>query len=82
MSEVLAGIRVIKLHAWENYFRDKIALSRDAELASLKGRKYLDAWCVFFWACTPALISILTFGTYVLLMGHELTAAKVLTIEN
>ena len=51
-------------------------LSRAAELKSLKGRKYLDAWCVYFWATTPVIISILTFTTYALL-GNKLTAAKV-----
>lgn len=49
---------------------------RAEELSSLKGRKYLDALCVYFWATTPVLISILTFTTYVAL-GHKLTAAKV-----
>ena len=49
---------------------------RRLELKSLKGRKYLDALCVYFWATTPVLISILTFATYVA-MGHTLTAAKV-----
>lgn len=38
--------------------------------------KYLDALCVYFWATTPVLISIMTFSTYVLL-GNTLTAAKV-----
>jgi ATP-binding cassette subfamily C (CFTR/MRP) protein 10 len=44
----------------------------------LKGRKYLDALCVYFWATTPVVISILTFSTYVL-MGNKLTAATVFT---
>lgn len=51
---------------------------RDQELKYLKGRKYLDAICVYFWATTPVVISILTFGTYVLL-GNKLTAATVFT---
>lgn len=51
---------------------------RDKELRYLKGRKYLDALCVYFWATTPVLISILTFGTYVLL-GNKLTASTVFT---
>jgi len=42
------------------------------------GRKYLDALCVFFWATTPVLISIITFTTYSL-MGNQLTAATVFT---
>lgn len=44
----------------------------------MKGRKYLDALCVYFWATTPVLMSILTFATYVLL-GNKLTAATVFT---
>lgn len=42
----------------------------------MKGRKYLDAMCVYFWATTPVLVSLLSFGTYILL-GNQLTAAKV-----
>ena len=76
MSEVLSGIRVLKLHAWETHFTERISTIRDKELSCLRGRKYLDALCVYFWATTPVLISILTFGTYVML-GHTLTAAKV-----
>lgn len=77
MTEILRGIRVVKLYAWEETFQTKIENLRRAELKSLKGRKYLDAMCVYFWATTPVLISILTFTTYSLL-GHTLTAAKVL----
>lgn len=54
----------------------RVNKQRAAELSSLKARKYLDALCVYFWATTPVLISILTFTTYSLL-GNELTAAKV-----
>ena len=73
---MLCGIRVLKFYAWENIFTDIINKLRSKELHSLKGRKYLDALCVYFWATTPVLISILTFTTYALL-GHQLTAAKV-----
>ena len=76
MNEILFGIRVVKFYAWEKHFETKIHELRDAELKSLKGRKYLDAMCVYFWATTPVLISILTFTAYSL-MGNQLTAAKV-----
>ncbi|KAI0210503.1 Multidrug resistance-associated protein 7 [Lamellibrachia satsuma] len=78
MNELLTGIRIIKFYVWEGHFRKKVGALREAELASLRGRKYLDALCVYFWATTPVLISILTFTTYALL-GHRLTAAKVFT---
>uniref|UniRef100_A0A4W5PMC5 ATP-binding cassette, sub-family C (CFTR/MRP), member 10 n=1 Tax=Hucho hucho TaxID=62062 RepID=A0A4W5PMC5_9TELE len=78
MTEVLFGIRVIKFYNWEAYFAQKIADCRRQELSHLKAIKYLDALCVYTWGALPVVISIITFVTYVLL-GHELTAAKVFT---
>jgi ATP-binding cassette subfamily C (CFTR/MRP) protein 10 len=78
ITEVLRGIKAIKLYVWEQHFLRIITKLRDKELKYLKGRKYLDALCVYFWATTPVLISILTFSTYVL-MGNKLTAATVFT---
>ncbi|XP_041696295.2 ATP-binding cassette sub-family C member 10-like [Coregonus clupeaformis] len=78
MTEVLFGIRVIKFYNWEAYFAQKIADCRRQELSHLKAIKYLDAVCVYTWVALPVVISIITFVTYVLL-GHELTAAKVFT---
>ncbi|XP_038071457.1 multidrug resistance-associated protein 7-like [Patiria miniata] len=78
MSEILYGIRVIKFYAWEKHFMRRIKELRDLELGSLKGVKYLDAMCVYFWATTPILISVLSFATYSLL-GNQLTAAKIFT---
>ncbi|XP_029594394.1 multidrug resistance-associated protein 7 [Salmo trutta] len=78
MTEVLFGIRVIKFYNWEAYFAQKIADCRRQELSHLKAIKYLDAVCVYTWGSLPIVISIITFVTYVLL-GNELTAAKVFT---
>ena len=76
MNELVYGIRAVKLFAWEPFFLSRVEKQRAAELSSLKSRKYLDALCVYFWATTPVVISILTFTTYILL-GHTLTAPKV-----
>ncbi|XP_062293834.1 ATP-binding cassette sub-family C member 10 isoform X2 [Scomber scombrus] len=78
MTEILFGIRVIKFYNWEPHFTQKVADCRKQELSHLKALKYLDAMCVYTWAALPVVISILTFVTYVLL-GHQLTAAKVFT---
>lgn len=56
------------------YFTDV----RSKEMKYLKGRKYLDAICVFFWATTPVIVTALTLTTYTL-SGHPLTAATVFT---
>ena len=76
VSEIIYGIRTIKMNAYENYFMNRMNVVREKELSALRGRKYLDAFCVYFWATTPVLISVLTFTTYTLL-GNQLTAAKV-----
>ncbi|CAN9510715.1 unnamed protein product [Ophioblennius macclurei] len=78
MTEILFGIRVIKFYSWETHFAHKVSECRREELSHLKAVKYLDAMCVYTWAALPVVISILTFVTYVLL-GHQLTAAKVFT---
>lgn len=78
MSELLSGVRVIKYFNWQKYFSERVNVTRKEELKHLGGRKYLDALCVYLWATTPVLISVLTFMTYVLL-GNTLTAAKVFT---
>jgi len=78
ISEIIYGIRTIKMNTYENYFIDRMNNVRHKELRALRGRKYLDAFCVYFWATTPVLISVLTFTTYTLL-GNQLTPAKVFT---
>lgn len=80
MNEILNGIRVVKFYAWENALTQKIETFRALEMKALRGRKYLDALCVYFWATTPVLISILSFVAFVLISGSDqLTAAKVFT---
>ncbi|XP_058226625.1 ABC transporter C family member 13 [Rhododendron vialii] len=77
-GEILAYIRTLKMYAWEVLFTSWLMETRFLEVKHLSTRKYLDAWCVFFWATTPTLFSLFTFGLYSL-MGHQLDAATVFT---
>ena len=77
-NELLHQIRTIKLLALEGRFERKIKAVRRREMAMLRTRKYLDAFCVYFWATTPILVSLATFSMYALL-GNRLTAARVFT---
>lgn len=77
-SEVLHGARQIKLNAWEDIFVKKVEDLRAEEVVVLGKRKYLDALCVYFWATTPVLMCLLTFGVAAL-TGQELTASTVYT---
>ncbi|KAI9089508.1 hypothetical protein K1719_029113 [Acacia pycnantha] len=77
-GELLTYIRTLKMHAWELLFSGWLMETRSSEVKHLATRKYLDAWCVFFWATTPTLFSLFTFGLYAL-MGNQLDAAMVFT---
>lgn len=77
-GELLKYIRTLKMYGWELLFSSWLMETRSLEVMHLTTRKYLDAWCVFFWATTPTLFSLFTFGLFTL-MGHQLDAATVFT---
>ncbi|KAH8376592.1 hypothetical protein KR093_000185, partial [Drosophila rubida] len=77
-TEIMQGAKQIKSNAWEPIFIRKIRELRQVEIKFLSKRKYLDAMCVYFWATTPVLMSLLTFSLYVLL-GHNLVASTTYT---
>ncbi|XP_047341674.1 ABC transporter C family member 13 [Impatiens glandulifera] len=77
-GELLMNIRTLKMYGWELLFTSWLKETRSSEVTHLSTRKYLDAWCVFFWATTPTLFSLSTFGLYSL-MGYQLDAATVFT---
>ncbi|CAH1794809.1 unnamed protein product, partial [Owenia fusiformis] len=66
MNEVLNGIKVLKLYAWELSFKEKILGIRNDELDVLKKAAYLNAASSFTWTCAPFMVSLTTFAVYVL----------------
>uniref|UniRef100_A0A2K5RIG8 Multidrug resistance-associated protein 1 n=1 Tax=Cebus imitator TaxID=2715852 RepID=A0A2K5RIG8_CEBIM len=65
MNEILNGIKVLKLYAWELAFKDKVLDIRQEELKVLKKSAYLAAVGTFTWVCTPFLVALCTFAVYV-----------------
>ncbi|KAI7889943.1 multi drug resistance-associated protein MRP [Mucor mucedo] len=75
MNEILNGIRVIKLYAWESPFLEKISYIRnELELATLKKIGVLSAVQNFTWTSIPFLVSLTTFAVYVTISDHPLTS--------
>ena len=58
MNEILNGIKVIKLYAWENYFIDSILGIRKKELKMLAYSAILNALMFFASLSTPVLVSV------------------------
>ncbi|XP_077285787.1 multidrug resistance-associated protein 1-like [Arctopsyche grandis] len=66
MNEVLNGIKVLKLYAWEPSFEEKILKIRNKEMKILRQSAYLNAITFFILSCAPFLVSLVTFATFVL----------------
>ncbi|KAL2765252.1 ATP-binding cassette sub-family C member 3 isoform 2, partial [Daubentonia madagascariensis] len=58
MSEILGGIKVLKLYAWESSFLEQVEDIRQGELQLLRKAAYLHALSTFLWVCTPFLVRL------------------------
>uniref|UniRef100_A0A2K5U2M2 ABC-type glutathione-S-conjugate transporter n=1 Tax=Macaca fascicularis TaxID=9541 RepID=A0A2K5U2M2_MACFA len=65
MSEILNGIKVLKLYAWEPSFLKQVEGIRQGELQLLRTAAYLHAISTFTWMCTPFLVTLITLWVYV-----------------
>ncbi|XP_061080827.1 multidrug resistance-associated protein 1 isoform X2 [Conger conger] len=76
MNELLNGIKVLKLYAWELAFKDKVSEIRESELRVLKKSAMLGAVSTFTWVCAPFLVALSTFGVYVLIDERNVLDAQ------
>lgn len=78
MSEILGGIKVLKLYAWEKPFMKRLLNIRDNEIKILQFSARLRALINFTFFCSPILVTISVFGLYVLVdCQNTLTAEKI-----
>ncbi|KRZ13593.1 Multidrug resistance-associated protein 1, partial [Trichinella zimbabwensis] len=66
INEILNGIKVLKLYAWELAFGKQVNNIRKKELDILKTASYYRAATSFIWTCAPFLVAVVVFTTYVL----------------
>jgi ATP-binding cassette, subfamily C (CFTR/MRP), member 1 len=57
MNEILNGMKVLKLYAWEPSFEQQVLKIRDKEVHVLKQAAYLNAGTSFIWSCAPFMVS-------------------------
>ncbi|KAL4157881.1 hypothetical protein PRNP1_003663 [Phytophthora ramorum] len=77
-AENLKAIRTLKLLGWVLSRLEAMSTSRSLEMGRLQVRKYLDAFCVFFWASTPVVVQVSVFVTAVF-SGRVISAADAFT---
>lgn len=72
MNEILSGMKVLKLYAWEPSFETLITDTRERELVFLRKAALYNAATEFFWSLAPFLVALFSFMTFVFL-GNRLT---------
>ncbi|KAG5191529.1 ABC transporter type 1, transmembrane domain-containing protein [Tribonema minus] len=83
VGEVLQGIRIIKLFAWEKNFLGRISEARGAEMASLRGYMIMMAGVIVQWNSVTTLrnsittlVGLCTFLVHTRLLGKSLSASQ------
>ena len=77
-AECLKNMRILKLQAWEDRYRLKLEEMRNTEFKWLRKALYSQAVITFIFWGSPIFVSVITFGTSILL-GDQLTAGGVLS---
>uniref|UniRef100_A0A8B9RB37 ABC transmembrane type-1 domain-containing protein n=1 Tax=Astyanax mexicanus TaxID=7994 RepID=A0A8B9RB37_ASTMX len=65
MNEILNGIKILKLYAWEPSFEAQVQDIREQELKVMRKFAYLSSVSTFIFSCAPALVSLATFAVFV-----------------
>lgn len=69
MNEILNGMKVLKLYAWEPSFEKLILTTREKEMVVLKKAALYNAGTYFVWSLAPFLVSLASYITFVMLGG-------------
>jgi len=78
-TEILNGIKYIKMSGWEEAFLKKVLGTREQELKWLKKDFVVTSISVFLLWLTPMMITTSIFGAYVF-TGHDMNAKTAFTL--
>ncbi|XP_033865353.2 ATP-binding cassette sub-family C member 4-like isoform X2 [Acipenser ruthenus] len=76
MNEVVSGMRIIKMYAWEKPFAKLVTEIRRKEISKVKKSSYLRGMNMASFFVASKIILFITFTTFVLL-GNPISASKV-----
>ncbi|KAK8766469.1 hypothetical protein V5799_006750 [Amblyomma americanum] len=65
MNEMLGGIKVLKLYAWEMSFQERVLAIREDEMKSLKVQAYFGAAIIFAFTTAPFLVALASFAVFI-----------------
>ncbi|XP_047210875.1 multidrug resistance-associated protein 4 isoform X1 [Girardinichthys multiradiatus] len=76
MNEVVSGMRIIKMYAWEKPFAALVSEVRRKEISKIMKSSYLRGLNMASFFCASKIIVFVTFTLYVLL-GNTISASRV-----
>uniref|UniRef100_A0A8D2LB73 ABC-type glutathione-S-conjugate transporter n=1 Tax=Varanus komodoensis TaxID=61221 RepID=A0A8D2LB73_VARKO len=76
MNEILSGIKILKLFAWEPSFQKQVQRIRTQELKGLLRFAYLQSVSFFCFNCAPFLVSVITFAVYIMVDENNVLDAQ------
>ncbi|XP_075530342.1 multidrug resistance-associated protein 1-like isoform X3 [Dermacentor variabilis] len=76
LNEMLAGIKVLKLYAWETAFQKRVQDLRNYEITYLTKQAYLNSAIVFSFSGAPILVALVSFGVYITLDSQNVLDAN------
>uniref|UniRef100_A0AAR2JHX0 ATP-binding cassette, sub-family C (CFTR/MRP), member 9 n=1 Tax=Pygocentrus nattereri TaxID=42514 RepID=A0AAR2JHX0_PYGNA len=75
-TEILKGIKLLKLYAWENIFCDSVLETRGKELTSLRTFALYTSMSIFMNAAIPIAAVLATFVTHAYISQSRLSPAE------
>eukprot|EP01155_Anaeramoeba_flamelloides_P040657 Anaeramoba_flamelloidesc33890_g1_i1.p2 GENE.c33890_g1_i1~~c33890_g1_i1.p2 ORF type:complete len:445 (-),score=109.71 c33890_g1_i1:1286-2533(-) len=71
VNDLIHSIKLIKLNAWDNVWKNKINKVRNEEIEQIRKSKSFGVYLKMIWVCLPVFMSIGTFFLYISL-GNKL----------
>ena len=72
LREIIANYRVIKLNAFEGYFKSRISSARQKELQSLRRAASLRTWFQLIASQVPIVAILVSFFVFTKVLGNSL----------
>lgn len=76
MTEVINGIKIIKIHAWEDSFKERVEDLRDKEIKNLTKQSWFSAGITFTFTSLSFVVALASFATFILLDPNNILDAN------
>ncbi|CAO1639342.1 unnamed protein product [Sympodiomycopsis kandeliae] len=79
LNEVTQNLKFVKYYAFEEEMKRRIMRYRETEITILRKRQLLQSFVMALWTLTPALVTTVSFASYVLIAKRQLDVSTAFT---